>query len=77
MKNVLEVDTQMCSQISAKILNKDKKFFNYKINSFNSLKGIFQEICLSNHLGTFQRKVFFSAVTWVSELKIELEIEPG
>ena len=53
----------MCSQISAKILNKDKKFFNYKINSFNSLKGIFQEICLSNHLGTFQRKVFFSAVT--------------
>ena len=54
---------------------KDKEVFNCNINSFNSLKGIFQEVCPNNHLGTFQREIFFGTVTWVSELKLLVENE--
>ena len=65
----------MLLKFRAKILNKiskgfyffvrlkDEEVFNYKINSFNSFKGIFQEICPHNHLGAFQRKAFFGTVT--------------
>ena len=74
MKNVSEVDTRCILKFRAKILNiiskgvyffvrlNDKEVFNYKINSFSSFKGIFQKISRYNHLGTFQREVFFRTV---------------
>ena len=52
---------------------KDKEVFNYKINSFTSFKGIFQNICPHNHHGTFHKEVFFGTVNWVSELKLRVE----